>query len=156
MHWWAASQAAVHNWRKALGVGRTDCEGSRGLIQAAAEKGAEAVKEREWSEEERERHRQVNAKKGRAANPVLGYHGPLWTPEGIALHGTMPNEDMARQIGRTAGAVRQKREELVSRTRPGTGPLEGSSARGCAGTSSGLGVGTWSDMMPPVLRVHPR
>src|SRR5262245_54933653 len=41
--WWAASANAVKNWRRALGVGRTDNEGTRRLIRAAAEKGVEAV-----------------------------------------------------------------------------------------------------------------
>ena len=79
---------------------------------AAAEKGAEAVKQREWTEEERERCRRVNAEKGLAANLVLGYHGPLWTPDDVALLGAVPDEEVARRTGRTAGAVRQKSEEL--------------------------------------------
>ena len=112
MHWWRASATAVHNWRKALGVGRTDNEGTARLVLAAAEKGAEAVKAREWTEEERERCRRVNAEKGLAAHLVLGYHGPLWAPEDMSLLGTMPDEEVARRTGRTAGAVRQKREEL--------------------------------------------
>jgi hypothetical protein len=47
-----------------------------------------------------------------AAHLVLGYHGPLWAPEDISLLGTMPDEEVARRTRRTAGAVRQKREEL--------------------------------------------
>jgi hypothetical protein len=38
--------------------------------------------------------------------------GPLWAPEEIALLGTMPDEQVAGRMGRTVGAVRQKREEL--------------------------------------------
>ena len=53
-----------------------------------------------------------DAEKGLAANLVLGYHGPLWAPEDMSLLGTMPDEEVARRTGRTAGAVRQKREEL--------------------------------------------
>ena len=112
MHWWGASMGAVCRWRKTLGVGRTDNEGSRRLMLASAEKGAEAIKEHEWTEEERERCRQINAEKGLVQNLVLGYHGPLWTPKDIALLGMVPDEDVARQTGRTVEAVRQKREEL--------------------------------------------
>jgi hypothetical protein len=112
MYWWKASHTAVFNWRTALGVTRTDNEGTARLTQAAAEKGAEAVKEREWTEEEREHRRQINAEKGLADYLVTGYHGPLWTPEDIALLGVVPDEELAQRTGRTAGAVRQKREEL--------------------------------------------
>jgi hypothetical protein len=41
-HWWGVSVAVVWRWRKALGVGRMDSEGSRRLIQAAVEAGADA------------------------------------------------------------------------------------------------------------------
>jgi hypothetical protein len=60
-HWWGVSVGVVWRWRKALGVGRTNNEGSARLIRAAAEKGAVAVAAREWTQEERERRRQLNA-----------------------------------------------------------------------------------------------
>ena len=119
MHWWDASMTAVCHWRKALGTCRTDNQGTARLMLAAAEKGAEAVKERLWTEEERERCRQVNAETGLAENLVLGYHGPLWTPEDIALLGTVPDVEVARRTGRTLEAVRQKREELGIRNPAG-------------------------------------
>jgi hypothetical protein len=75
MYWWGVSQTAVKNFRRALGVGRTDSEESRRLIRAAAEKGAVAVQALEWTVEEREQCRQINAEHGLAANLVLGYHG---------------------------------------------------------------------------------
>jgi hypothetical protein len=102
----------VRAGRKALAVGRTDDEGTRRLMHPTAEKGAEAVKERQWTEEERERCRQVNTEKGLAQNLVTGYHGPLWAPEDIALLGMVADEDVARQTSRTVEAVRQKREEM--------------------------------------------
>jgi hypothetical protein len=43
---------------------------------------------------------------------TTGYHGPLWTAKDIALLGTVADEEVARRIGRTVEAVRQKREEL--------------------------------------------
>jgi hypothetical protein len=112
MHWWGASQRAVWAGRKALGVGRTDNEGTARLVLAAAEQGATAVKAREWTEQERERRRRNAVEKGLGRNLVTGYHGPLRTPEDIALLGTVPDEEVARRIGRTPDAVCQKREEL--------------------------------------------
>src|SRR5262249_8595968 len=35
-----------------------------------------------------------------------------WTPEQLALPGTLPDQELAEQSGRTQNAVRQKREEL--------------------------------------------
>jgi hypothetical protein len=61
----------------------------------------------------------VNAEMGLAANLVLGYHGPLWAPEDIALLGTMPDEAVACRPGRTTEAVRQKRGELGIRNPAG-------------------------------------
>jgi hypothetical protein len=57
MHWWGASPTAVKNWRKALGGTRAGNEGTARLVLAAAERGGEAVKAREWTEAERERRR---------------------------------------------------------------------------------------------------
>ncbi len=79
---------------------------------AAAEKGAEAIKEREWSEKERHQRRRNAVENDLGRNLVTGYHGPLWTPEDIALLGTVPDEDVARKTSRTVEAVRQKREKL--------------------------------------------
>jgi hypothetical protein len=103
MHWWGASANAVKNWRKALGVTRTANEGTARLMLAAAEKGAEAVEARDWTAEERQQRRQMNVAKGLAGNLVLGYHGPLWTPEDIALLGTAPD---GRSPGERAGPPR--------------------------------------------------
>jgi hypothetical protein len=111
-YWWGASPTAVWAWRTALGVARMDNEGSARLVQAAAEKGAEAVKALDWSDEEREARGRRATELGLGRNLVTGYHGPPWTPEDIALLGTMPDGEVARRTRRTAGAVRQKREEL--------------------------------------------
>jgi len=42
MHYWGVTAGVVWRWRKALGVGRADTEGSRWLIQAASAAGVEA------------------------------------------------------------------------------------------------------------------
>jgi hypothetical protein len=70
-YWWGASKTAVQNWRRVLDVGRTDNEGTARLVLAAAEKGAEAVKSRDWTGEERGRRRQLNAK-----SPLRTCRGP--------------------------------------------------------------------------------
>jgi hypothetical protein len=38
--------------------------------------------------------------------------GPLWTPEELALLGTMSNEEVAARVGRSVKAVRVKRNKL--------------------------------------------
>jgi hypothetical protein len=112
MHWWGVRGTLVWRWRKALGVGRADSEGSRRLIQAAAETGAAAMHERGLADEEADerRRRAVELDLGRYLHTA--YHGPRWTPQEVALLGTMPDEELAARIGKTPVAVRQKREEL--------------------------------------------
>jgi hypothetical protein len=41
-----------------------------------------------------------------------GYHGPRWTAEELGLLGPLPDETVARRIGWTPNAVRQRRELL--------------------------------------------
>jgi hypothetical protein len=42
-YWWGVRVGVVARWRKAFGVERMDSPGSAHLIQAAAEKGAQAI-----------------------------------------------------------------------------------------------------------------
>jgi hypothetical protein len=108
-HWWGASPGTVQRWRRALGVGRTDNEGSRRLIRAAAEAGGEALRARGLTPEERERHRQ-NAKRLNLAQYLpKGYVGPWWTARQRALLGKLPDEEVAARVGRTVDAVRRQR-----------------------------------------------
>jgi hypothetical protein len=111
--WWGAGVKQIWTWRKALGVSRTNNEGTRRLIHAASQKGADAMKEREWSEKEREKRRQQTIASGCNTNIKPGYNlGPLWSAEELALLGTMPDEDLAKQLGRTKEAVRVQRTRL--------------------------------------------
>src|SRR5262249_55776165 len=57
MYWWGIGTKAIGHWRRALGVGRMDSPGSRRLIRAAAEAGAQGMKRREWTAEERDGYR---------------------------------------------------------------------------------------------------
>jgi hypothetical protein len=82
------------------------------LIRAAALAGAEAVRAREWTPEERERCRQKTRALGLDRNVQPGYHGPLWTPAQLRLLGTEADEVIAARISRTPNAVRVKRTRL--------------------------------------------
>jgi hypothetical protein len=46
-YWWGISDGVVWRWRRALGVTRTSCEGTRRLTPAAAELGAAALRGKE-------------------------------------------------------------------------------------------------------------
>jgi hypothetical protein len=111
-HWWQVGVTLVWRWRKALGVGRMDSEGSRRLIQAAAEAGADVTRGVQLSEQECERRSRTNREKGLKRHLHPGYHGPRWTPQELALLGTLPDEEVAAQIGKTPGAVRVMRTRL--------------------------------------------
>jgi hypothetical protein len=93
-------------------VTRTNNPGSRRLIRAAAAQGAEAMAAWEWPDAERAHHLRLTAELGLARHLAAGYHGPRWTPEELALLGRLPDEEVARWIGRTPNAVRQRRELL--------------------------------------------
>jgi hypothetical protein len=108
-YWWGVSVFVVWRWRKILGVSRTNNEGSVRLIQAAADRGAAAMAAREWTEEECDQRSRRSIELGLVRTLVLGYHGPRWTPEDIALLGNVPDGEVARRTRRSVNAVRQKR-----------------------------------------------
>jgi hypothetical protein len=111
-HHWRVTPGVVWRWRKALGIGRTDPEGSRRLIQAAATAGAEVMLQYEYTAEERQQRRQRALELNLARHLETGYHGPWWTAEDIALLGRLTDHEVAKRVERTRDAVRQKREEL--------------------------------------------
>jgi hypothetical protein len=59
-----------------------------------------------------------------AGNFVLGYPGPLWSPEDIALLGTIPDEEVAGRTDRTADAVAAEARG-VGHPEPRRQPLDG-------------------------------
>jgi hypothetical protein len=59
--------------------------------------------------EECERRRRTTLELNLARHLKVGYHGPCWTVEEVALLGTLPDAEVAARIGRTASAVRAKR-----------------------------------------------
>src|SRR5262249_46653244 len=112
MHCWGASMTAVYHWRTALGVGRKDNEGTRRLMHAASEAGAAVLRYRGLSNKECDARSRRAKELNLAQYLRKGYHGPLWTPEQLALLGSEPDEVIAARIGRTASGVRQKRCRL--------------------------------------------
>jgi hypothetical protein len=112
MFWWGASSTAVGHWRHALGVTRTDNEGTARLTVSAAKKGAAELRGQELPPEQVERRGQTAIELNLGQHLVAGYHGPLWAPEDVALLGTLADAEVAAKVGRTPEAVRQKREEL--------------------------------------------
>jgi hypothetical protein len=96
--------------RRAFGIGRADTRGSARLVRYAAQQGADAMKEREWTDEEREQRRQQAIELHLAKHLAPGYNlGPRWSDAELALLGTMSDEDVAQKVGRTADAVRRQR-----------------------------------------------
>jgi hypothetical protein len=110
---WGITTETAWRWRQALGVARLN-EGSRLLLaQTAAERGRK-LRGRKLPAEQCERRRRT----ARELN-LRQYLRPSappekrWTAAEVARLGTLPDEQLAEQLGRTAAAVR------VQRTRRG-------------------------------------
>jgi hypothetical protein len=112
MFWWGVTDGVVWRWRKALGVGRADSEGSRRLIRAASEMGAAEQRGRQLPPEQVERRRRTARELNLARHLKAGYHGPWWTREQLRLLGTEPDAAVAAKVGRTVQAVRSMRTRL--------------------------------------------
>ena len=98
--------------RKALGITRTNNAGTQRLVWHAVLRGAEAVKDHEWTEEERAARRRLNAELHLGRNLRPGYHGPRWTKAELALLGRLPDEEVATRTGRTANGAHVRRTRL--------------------------------------------
>src|SRR5207247_2306345 len=90
-HWWGVSVGVVWRWRKTFGIGRTGTEGSALLVRAASQLGADAMKAKEWTDEEREAKHRLAIEGDFGRFLPHGYHGPRWTAEQLALLGTAPD-----------------------------------------------------------------
>ena len=62
-HWLGVGPRAVWSWRKAFGVSQVGTEGSKRAVRAAGNKGATAMKVKEWTDEELDK--KAVASKGR-------------------------------------------------------------------------------------------
>ena len=115
-YWWGINVKTMAWWRRALGVGRADPEGSRRLIQAAAKAGAAVLKRYGQSDavcdRMSERAKRLNLIRFPRAKPAI----PPWTEEELALLGTAPDAEIAARIGRTEKAIWVMRSKLHIRT----------------------------------------
>jgi hypothetical protein len=84
-HWWGANRAAVRRWRRALGVTRTNNEGTRRLVHGA-----------------------INA----TLAARLDEAPTVWTAQEVSLLGALPDTEVARVTGRSLVAVNKKRQSL--------------------------------------------
>jgi hypothetical protein len=109
-YWWGVVPSVVWRWRKALGVEKLN-EGSRRLRNALnAELGAAKKGKRQPRAQVR---RRLAAKRARGTLSVPGRRvRNAWTPGQLARLGTLPDEQLAEQLGRTATAVRVRRTRL--------------------------------------------
>jgi hypothetical protein len=109
-YWWGVTGSMVCLWRRALEVeGRAGTPGSQRLIQAAAERGAEAMKAHEFTEAERKAKSKIAFELNLVRNLASGYQEPTWGPEDLALLGTMSDAELALLLGRRETAVRMVR-----------------------------------------------
>lgn len=104
-HWWGVERSAVGRWRKALGIGRMDSEGSRRLILGCVQSALST------------HYAGKLPRRKRRPAPVAGVEpaddlGLLWMPEEVALVGVLSDAEVGRRIGRSRNAVRIKREQL--------------------------------------------
>jgi hypothetical protein len=115
MYWWGVSEFVVWKWRKALGVSRTDNEGTRRLIRTSAVAGARAARDRPMPPEERERRRRVAREKnlGRSFLPWFnGLNVRAWTAKDDELVRTHSAAELARGTRRSLTAVDARRSVL--------------------------------------------
>jgi hypothetical protein len=105
-HWWGVNFRTVWCWRQALGVEELN-EGSRKLRLALNAEYAARRKGKKLPPEQVERRRRTAQELGLRPPPPPAE--VLWTAEELTVLGTMPDEDVAAKLGRTATGVRVKR-----------------------------------------------
>ncbi|QEL18868.1 hypothetical protein [Limnoglobus roseus] len=108
-YWFGVHPTTVWQWRRVFGVEHYGTEGSRLAHLAGSQVGADAMKAKEWTDEERDA-KSATAKRIGLRPPGRWADGG-WTIEELALLGTMPDKELAARIGRTWCAVRAKRSE---------------------------------------------
>jgi hypothetical protein len=80
------------------------------LHQAGNPARVEALRGKEWSEEEHQEKRRLALELNLGANLPPGYNrGPWWSDEELALVGTDTDKVIAARIGKTRSAVRSQR-----------------------------------------------
>lgn len=107
--WFGVSTHTVWCWRKSFGVGMWETPGSRRLHQELSERGGAALKGKKLPRALVNRRMKARRAVGFSRHPKMVKD---WKPEEIALLGTLPDEEVARKIGRAANGVRIKRTRL--------------------------------------------
>jgi hypothetical protein len=98
-------------WRRTFGVTQWGTEGSRRLHQELSAAGAEKLRGRQQTDDEKRRRLAARKRNGvRRPRPRPG--GRIWPAEHLALLGTLPDAEIAARIGRTETAVRVRRARL--------------------------------------------
>jgi hypothetical protein len=111
-HWFGVSIRTVWCWQKAFGVTQWGTEGSRRLHQGLSAAGAEKLRGRQQTEDEKRRRLATRKRNGvRRPRPRPG--GRIWSEEHLALLGALPDAEVAARIGRTETAVRVRRARLT-------------------------------------------
>jgi hypothetical protein len=110
-YWFGVGRMTVSNWRRALGVTRTNNEGSQILIHAATALALEEARRAGLSDEERARRSRLIREVQPWRNSPGVTYGVAWLPEHIALLGTIPDREVAERTGHTLNAVRIRRRK---------------------------------------------
>jgi hypothetical protein len=108
----AFGPSVVWRWRKALGVTVMNNERSHSLRKVASEAGAEKTRDEPLPREQVERRRQTAIDLNLGRNLRRGGNGQPWTQAHLARLGKEPDDVLAREFGRTVGAVRVRRARL--------------------------------------------
>ena len=114
MYWFGVGTKAVWRWRATFvaGPGKFRTTGSKIAHDRASRAGAEAMKAKEWTDEERDARAEMAKRLGLRPRPSRPGGRP-WTAKELRLLGTAPDSVVAERLGRTTDAVR------VMRTRCG-------------------------------------
>lgn len=135
MFHWRVGVKVVWKWRKALGVTRTNCEGTARLRKAVSETIGDLLRGEPLPEERCDRM-SVAARANNQGRYLREWVNPKgWRAEEVALLGTDDDEVIAERLGRSRSAVRSKRASLgVPYFRYRKGPRGKGRAGGAVGT----------------------
>ncbi len=108
--WFGVSTHTVWSWRKAFGVAQWGTEGSRRLHRQLSEAGADVT--RGQAQDSQVVAQRIRTRRARGVKPPDRWKEGGWNPQELALLGTLPDEEVVRKTGRSANAVRLKRERI--------------------------------------------
>ena len=128
----------VWRWRQAFGVGQWEPEGLWRLHRALSEAGAKKTRGNRMSADQVERRRRTDHELG--LEPTGRWKETGWTPEQLAMLGTLADERVAARIGQTPTAVRVKRNRRV---RPADRVLYGHGGKCPASPDSAAAALAW-------------